>query len=388
VKETLTLNMGPQHPSTHGVLRLVLELDGERVIRATPHIGYLHRGVEKLAEYRTYEQFLPFTDRLDYVSATTTNLAYVQAVEKLAGITVPDRARYLRTIMAELSRISSHLIWYGTHALDLGAMAPMFFAFRERERVWDLFEAVCGARMTHAYLRIGGVRSDVPDETLSMIRDFVPYFSTKVDDYETLLTKHPIFRVRTMGVGALSARDAVDWGLTGPVLRASGVKWDLRKDEPYAAYGELDFDVPVGTNGDVYDRYLVRMAEFRQSLRIISQALDKMPGGPVRSDDRRFIRPPKEQARERMEDMVRYFYLAAEGPPMPEGEAYAAVDGPKGEVGFYIQSDGSSRPSRLKIRPPSFVHLSALPSMVVGQYLADVVAIIGSIDIVLGEVDR
>lgn len=388
MRETLVLNMGPQHPSTHGVLRLVLEIDGEVVVKAVPDIGFLHRGVEKIAEYKNYEQFLPFTDRLDYVAAISNNLAYVQGVEKLASLDVPPRARFLRVILAELTRISSHLIWLGTQALDLGAMTVLFYTFREREAIWDIFESASGARMTVSFLRIGGLRNDVGDETLGMVKKFIGDFPSKIDEYETLLTRNPIYMRRTIGVGVIEAEEAVNMGLTGPILRASGVAWDLRKEEPYAAYDEVDFDVPTGKRGDVYDRFLVRIEEMRQSVRIIEQAVKMLPGGEVRADDRFCVRPSRKAAHEHMEDLIRYFYLASEGPLIPAGEVYSAVESPKGELGFYIASDGTPKPSRLKIRPPSFVNLSALPRIVEGAYLADVVAIIGSIDIVLGEVDR
>ena len=387
-RETLVLNMGPQHPSTHGVLRVILELDGELVVKATPHIGYLHRGVEKLAEHRTYEQFLPFTDRLDYVAATSNNLAYVRGVEKLASIRVPARARYLRVVLDELTRISSHLVWLGTHVLDLGAITPLFYCFRERERIRDIFETICGARMTHSFLRIGGLRDDVSAEALGEIRSFAEALPAHVDEYESLITRNPIYLKRAKGVGVIESAEAIDLGLTGPVLRASGVAWDLRKAEPYEAYGDLEFDIPTGTAGDTYDRFLVRIEEMHQSARIIIQALDKLPRGRFRAGDSRYIRPDRKLAHENMEDLIRYFYLASEGPPIPAGEAYSCVESPKGELGFYIVSDGSSRPARLKIRPPSFVNLSALPRLVEGSYISDVVAVIGSIDIVLGEVDR
>ncbi len=388
MREKLVLNMGPQHPSTHGVLRLVLELDGETVVKATPDIGYLHRGVEKLAEHRTYEQFLPFTDRMDYVASTSNNLAYVQGLEKLAGVEVPKRAQYIRVILAELTRIASHLIWLGTHAMDLGAITPLFYAFREREALWDIFETVTGARMTQSYLRLGGLREDISPQALDKIKAFTAAFPERIGEYETLLTRNPIYLRRTRGVGVLDPGKAVNAGFTGPILRASGVTWDLRKDEPYAVYEELEFKIPTGHEGDVYDRYLVRVEEMRQSVRIIEQAMRRLPDGPHRARDARYIRPPRKAAHEHMEDLARYFWLAAEGPPLPAGEVYSAVESPKGELGFYIVSDGSSRPARLKVRPPSFVNLSALPGLVEGAYLADVVAIIGSIDIVLGEVDR
>jgi NADH-quinone oxidoreductase subunit D len=387
-RETLVLNMGPQHPSTHGVLRVVLELDGEVVVKAIPHIGYLHRGVEKLAEFRSYEQFLPFTDRFDYVAATSNNLAYVRAVEKLGDIAVPVRAQFMRVALAELSRISSHLIWLATHVLDLGAITPLFYMFREREEIRDIFEMICGARMTHSFLRIGGLRNDVSPEAQDKLRKFIDSFPAKVSEYEALITKNPIFLKRTQGIGVIDGPEAINLGLTGPALRASGVDWDLRKEEPYEVYGEMEFDVPVLPGGDTYDRFLVRLEEMHQSCRIIRQVLDKAPEGEIRAVDQRYIRPDRERVHEHMEDLIRYCYLAQEGPPMPAGEVYTGIEGPKGEIGFYIVSDGSPKPVRLKLRPPCFVNLSALSRLVEGSYIADVVSVIGSVDIVLGEVDR
>jgi NADH-quinone oxidoreductase subunit D len=385
---TLTINMGPQHPSTHGVLRLIVELDGEKVVRAVPDIGFLHRGIEKLAEYRTWEQFLPFTDRLDYVAASAGNLAYCLAVEKLMEMEVPRRASYIRVMLAEVARISAHLIWLGSSALDLGAMGPMFYAFADRERTWDLFEMSGGSRMTHSFMRIGGLRNDLDADTLRAFGDFCDYFPSSIDRYEELLTGNPLFRARTIGIGRMGAAEILNRGVTGPVARASGVDWDLRRDEPYAAYGDLEFDVPVREGGDVYDRYLVRVAEMRQSVRMIRQALDGLPGGDWRSRDARYVRPSKEDALAHVESMTRYFYLASEGPAPPPGEAYAAVEAPKGELGFYVRSNGTPYPARVKIRTPSFANLAALPAMIQDHFLSDVVAVIGSIDIVLGEVDR
>ncbi len=384
----LTINMGPQHPSTHGVLRLVVELDGEKVVRAVPDVGYLHRGIEKLAEHRTWEQFLPFTDRLDYVAASAGNLAYCLAVEKLMGMEVPRRASWIRVMLAELARISAHLIWLGSSCLDLGAMAPMFYAFADRERTWDLFEMSGGARMTHSFMRIGGLRDDLDAATLRAFGEFCDYFPSSIDRFEELLTNNPLFRSRTIGIGRMDGAEMLNRGVTGPVARASGVDWDLRRDDPYAAYGEMSFEVPLGRSGDVYDRYLVRMAEMRQSVSIVRQVLDGLPGGDWRSRNPRYVRPAKEDALNHVEAMTRYFYLAAEGPAPPAGEAYAAVEAPKGEFGFYVKSDGTAYPARVKIRTPSFANLAALPAMIQGLFLSDVVAVIGSVDIVLGEVDR
>jgi NADH-quinone oxidoreductase subunit D len=387
-QRTMTINMGPQHPSTHGVLRLILELDGERVAAVTPVIGYLHRAIGKIAEGLRYEQFVPYTDRLDYLAASINNLGYVQAVEKLMKIDVPKRADYLRVLFCELSRIESHLIWLGTHLIDLGATTPLFYCFREREEIRDLFEEVCGARMTHAYMRIGGVREDIPPGFLGKLKDFTSSFPARIDEYERLISRNPIFLRRARGVGSISAEQAIAWSLSGPTLRGSGVEWDLRKAEPYAAYGELDFDVPTGENGDVYDRYLVRIEEMRQSLRLIGQAAENLPEGPFRAEAPQFIRPPREEVHRNMQAMIRYFYITMHGGSPPPGEVYSTVEGSKGEVGFYVVSDGGPKPVRVDIRGPSFVNLAALEEMSKGQYIADLVAIIGSVDIVLGEVDR
>jgi NADH-quinone oxidoreductase subunit D len=387
-QRTMTLNMGPQHPSTHGVLRLILELDGEIVVKVTPELGYLHRAIGKIAEGLRYEQFVPYTDRLDYLAASINNLGYVQGVEKLMEIEAPARARYLRVLFCELSRIESHLIWLGTHILDLGATTPLFYCFRERETIRDLFEEVCGARMTHAYFRIGGVRQDIPTGFLQKVREFYRTFPSRLAQYETLITNNPIFLRRARGVGAISAEKAVAYGLSGPSLRGSGVEWDLRKAEPYAAYGDLDFEVPTGANGDVYDRYLVRIEEMKQSLRLVEQAAENLPEGAVKADAPQFIRPPREEVHRNMQAMIRYFYITMHGGSPPPGEVYSAVEGSKGEVAFYLVSDGTPKPARVDIRGPSFVNLSALNEMSKGQYVADLVAIMGSIDIVLGEVDR
>ena len=360
----LVINMGPQHPSTHGVLRVVLRLDGERVISADVVIGYLHRGIEKLCEQRDWQQIVLITDRMDYVAAASNNLGYCETVEKLMKLEVPRRARYIRTILAELQRIASHCLWLGTHAMDLGAMTVFLYAFRERELILDLFEEYCGARLTYNAMRIGGLPLDIPAGWDGKVRAFCGIMDTKLVEYETLLTENRIFQDRTRGVGVLAGRDAIALGLSGPVLRGSGVGRDVRKDEPYAAYAELDFDVPVGAAGDTYDRYRVRMAEFRQSLRIVRQALDGLPEGPVIGKVPRLIRPPA-------------------------GETYHAIESPKGELGYFIVSDGKSNaPYRFRVRPPSFCNLQALPALVKGHLVADVVALIGSIDIVLGEVDR
>jgi len=384
----MTINIGPQHPSTHGVLRLIVELDGEKVVRCTPDIGYLHRGIGKIAESLHYEQFMPYTDRLDYLAPFINNLGWALAAEKLFGIEPPPRANYLRVLLSELARIESHLIWLGTHLLDLGAITPLFYCFREKETIRDLFEEICGARMTHAFCRIGGVRDDVTPAFLPMVRDFAAGFPKAMGEYEALITDNPIFRARTRGVGVISAETAVDFGLSGPSLRGSGVRWDLRKAEPYAAYADLDFEVPIGERGDVYDRYLVRMEEMRQSLRLVIQAAENLPSGRVLADAPQFLRPPKAEFHRSMQAMIRYFHITIHGACPPPGEVYAAVEGSKGEVGYHVVSDGGPKPVRVNLRGPSFVNLAALEEMAKGQYLADLVAIIGSIDIVLGEVDR
>lgn len=384
----MTINMGPQHPSTHGVLRLLLELDGEIIVKAEPHIGFLHRGVEKLAEYRTYHQCIPLTDRLDYVAPFSNNLAYILAVEKLLGIEVPERAQHIRIILCELTRISSHLLWLATHALDIGAITVFFYCFREREIIYDIFEMVSGARMNLSYIRAGGVSRDLPGGFLEKTRDFVAEFPSRLNEYETLLTSNPIWKKRTIGVGIISAEDAIDYGLSGPSLRGSGVNWDIRKAEPYSSYDKYHFAIPLGKNGDVYDRYNVRIEEMRQSNIIIHQAINILPKGNFIARIPNITLPPKEEVETNMESMIQHFKLIIEGIHPPKGEVYASIEAPKGELGFYIISDGSNRPYRLRIRPPSFVNLEALPKMVEGKLLPDVVATIGSLDIVLGEIDR
>lgn len=384
----MTINMGPQHPSTHGVLRLLLELDGEIIVKAEPHIGFLHRGVEKLAEYRTYHQCIPLTDRLDYVAPFSNNLAYILAVEKLLGIEVPERAQHIRIILCELTRISSHLLWLATHALDIGAMTVFFYCFRERETIYDIFEMVSGARMNLSYIRVGGVARDLPGGFLERTRRFVTEFPSRLNEYETLLTDNPIWKKRTVGVGIISAEDAIDYGLSGPSLRGSGVNWDIRKAEPYSGYDKYHFIVPLGKNGDVYDRYRVRMEEMRQSNSIIHQALNILPKGDFIAQIPNVTLPSKEDVETKMEAKILHYKLIIHGIRPPKGEVYTSIESPKGELGFYIVSDGSSHPYRLKIRPPSFVNLEALSKMVEGRLLPDVVATIGSLDIVLGEIDR
>ena len=384
----MTINMGPQHPATHGVLRLVLELDGEVVVKATPHIGNLHRGTGKLAESKIYHQVIPLTDRLDYTNATGNNLAYVLAVEKLLGIEVPKRDQYLRVMMTELQRIAAHLIWLGTHALDMGAMTLLFYNFREREEVLRIIEEVAGGRITPTYLRIGEVAKDLPEGIEAKIKDFVEAFPGHMKEYETLLTENVIWLKRTRGVGFISKEDAINWGVTGPTLRGSGVKWDVRKAFPYSSYDDFDFDIPVGSTGDVYDRYIVRLREMEWSNSIVKQALEKLPKGPVIAEDPRVPLPSKEAVMTDIASLIRHFKVVSEGFYPPKGEVYASVESAKGELGFYIISDGSNHPFRVRIRPPSFLNLSALPKMIEGSLIADVVTTIGSIDIVLGEIDR
>lgn len=410
-----TINFGPQHPSAHGVLRLILELDGETIVRADPHIGMLHRATEKLAEQRTYLQALPYMDRLDYVSMMCSEHAYVMAIEKMLELDVPIRAQYIRVMFDEITRLLSHLLWLGSQALDMGAMAVILYAFREREDLMDCYEAASGARMHAAYYRPGGVSQDLPDSMpkfkktkfqsdkriktlnanregslLDFIEDFTNRFPKCVDEYETLLTDNRIWKQRLVGVGVISPEDALAAGFTGSMLRGSGVEWDLRKKQPYAVYDKMDFAIPVGKEGDCYDRYLVRVEEMRQSNRIIRQCVDwlKQNPGPIKSDDYRVSTPPRAKMKTGMEEMIHHFKLFTEGFHLPKGEIYSAVEAPKGEFGIYMVSDGANKPFRMKIRAPSFVHLQGLEQLVKGHLIADAVAVIGSIDIVFGEVDR
>lgn len=389
IKE-LTINMGPQHPATHGVLRLVLDLDGETVVKCTPYIGYLHRGVEKLAENRTYLSALPLSDRLDYISSMANNVGYCVAVERLFGIEPPERAKFIRTIVAEMTRISSHIIWLGTHVLDIGATTVFLYSFREREWIMDLLEMLCGARLTVSYTRIGGVRNDVSQEFLDSLYKFTEEFPGRIEEYETLIDQNRIWLQRTQGIGVISAEEAINRGLTGPMLRGSGVPYDIRKYEPYDAYDRVEFDVPVGKNGDVYDRYRCRMQELRQSNRIIKQCIEKLPPGPVMAPDApKFTLPPKDRVMKDMESLIHHFVILTKGPvTAPKGEIYVASEVPKGELGFYFVSDGTGRPYRMRLRSPSFVHASVLPRLCEGSLVADVIANIGTIDIVLGECDR
>jgi len=385
---TMTINMGPQHPSTHGVLRLVLELDGEMVVRCTPHIGYLHTGMEKIAESKRYQQVIPITDRMDYLAPLSNNLAYVLAVEKLMGIEVPPRAKVIRVMMTELTRIGSHLVWLGTHAIDIGAMSVFLYAFREREQILDMYEQVAGARMMSSYFRVGGLFADLPERFEETVRSFVTSFPDRLAEYEDLLTANPIWIQRTKGVGVIKPEDAVDLGMSGPSLRACGVPWDIRKSHPYSGYEQYSFEISRGTHGDVYDRYLCRIFEMRQSIAVVRQALERLPDGPIAVQDPKVTPPPKPMVKKSMEALIHHFLLWSEGFRTPVGEVYQSIESPRGEFGVYLVSDGSNIPYRVHFRAPSFVNLQALPRMAEGRLVADVVAIIGSIDIVLGEVDR
>jgi NADH-quinone oxidoreductase subunit D len=387
-KDTMTLNMGPQHPSTHGVFRVVLEMDGEIILSADPEIGYLHTGIEKTAENKRYAHCIPMTDRLDYLNPPGNNLAFCLTVEKLLGVEVPRRAQYLRVIMCELTRIASHLLWLGTHALDIGAMTVFLYAWREREMILDLNEIISGVRMMTSYIRVGGVAKDAQPEWLKGVQHFVDILPAKIDEYEYLLTRNPIWMDRTQGVGVFTREEAINYSLSGPALRASGVNWDFRKQRPYSSYQDFKFDVPVGKNGDVYDRYQVRVAEMRQSREIICQALKNLPEGNYNVDDGKVALPPRDKLKTSMEALIHHFKLVSEGFAVPKGETYVPTEGPRGEVGFYIVSDGTNIPWRVKLRAPSFMAIPGMCKMMTGNFIADVVAIIGSIDIVMGEVDR
>lgn len=387
--EELLLNMGPQHPSTHGVLKVILELEGERIVKATPVMGFLHRGVEKLAEEGTYHQFIPHTDRLDYICAMYNNFAYCRAVEKLMNITVPERAEYLRTIVAEVQRIIGHQFWLGSQALDIGAMTVFFYTFRDREILLDWFDELCGARLTTSWYRIGGVERDFTPSLVEKLRRFQDYFPSKIDEYVVFLEKNRIWLARTKGVAVISAEDAINFGLSGPTLRGSGVDYDLRKYEAYAAYPKCEFSVPVGKNGDTYDRYWVRVEEMRESLKIIRQCLDQMPAeGPILADVPSVTLPPKQRVFTNLESMIQQFKLFSQGFNAPKGELYCGTEAHKGELGFYIVSNGGGKPYRLKIRAPSFIHMGAFDHMARGYMIADAVTIFGTYDIVMGECDR
>jgi NADH-quinone oxidoreductase subunit D len=386
--ETVMLNMGPQHPSTHGVLRLLLELDGETVVNCIPDIGFLHTGVEKNMESKTYQKAEVMSDRLDYMNTVGNNLAYSMAVEKLLDLDVPERAQAIRVILAELTRYQSHLVWLGTSALDLAAMSMFLYCFREREYLLDVMELCSGQRMMTTYIRPGGLWRDVPVEFEAAVRNIIRTFPRRLDQYEALLTRNPLMLDRTYGIGKLTAEECLNFGVTGPMLRASGVKWDLRKDRPYSGYEQYDFEIPTRTEGDVYARYLVRIAEMRQCLRIVEQALNKLPYGPVRSNNHKYIPPPRSEIGVSMESLIDHFKLWTEGFKAPKGAIYSAVESPRGELGVYLESDGGSKPYRIHWRTPSFDNLSSMPLQSRGVLVADLVAIIGSVDIVLGDVDR
>jgi NADH-quinone oxidoreductase subunit D len=386
--ETVLLNMGPQHPSTHGVLRLLLELDGETVINCIPDIGFLHTGIEKNMEAKTYQQAEVMTDRLDYLNTVGNILAYSMAVEKLVDLDVPPRAQSIRVILTELQRIASHLVWLGTAALDVAAMSTFLYCFREREMILDILELCSGQRMMTTYIRPGGLWRDVPVEFETVVRNFIKIFPKRIDQYESLLTRNPLFLDRTLGIGRISAADAQNYGMTGPSLRATGVDWDLRKARPYLGYEQYDFEVPTRTEGDAYARYLVRVEEMRQALHIVVQALNRLPLGPVRSDNYKYVPPPRSEIGVSMEALIHHFKLWTEGFNTPKGAIYSAVESPRGELGVYLESDGGPKPYRVHWRTPSFDNLQALPLMTRGHLVADLVAIVGSIDVVLGDVDR
>ncbi|HYW50781.1 MAG TPA: NADH dehydrogenase (quinone) subunit D [Gemmatimonadaceae bacterium] len=386
--ERMLINIGPQHPATHGVLRLVLELDGETVIRCVPHIGYLHCGFEKIGEYRQYNQIIPWTDREDYLNSMGNNISYALCAERLFGIEITPRCTVLRVIAMELSRIISHLVWLGTTAIDMGAFTPFLWTFQERETVYNLWESWVGARLTTSATRIGGMAADLPPGWIDGLKGFLRSLPKTLDETDRMLTRNGIWVGRTVGLGVMTASEAINYGLSGPMLRASGVAYDVRKDFPYLDYETYDFDLAVGTRGDVYDRYLVRMEEMRQSVRIIEQALARLPEGPINVDDPRVILPPKTKATTEMESMIHHFKVVMEGPRPPIGECYVPTESPKGEKGYYLVSDGTSKPVRWRIRPPAFVNLSAISKMAEGHLLSDVIAINASIDIVMGEIDR
>ena len=386
--KNLTMNFGPQHPAAHGVLRLVVEMDGEVIERADPHIGLLHRGTEKLIEYKTYTQAVPYFDRLDYVAPMCQEHAFALATENLLGIEVPERGQYVRVLFSEITRLLNHVMNVCTFALDVGAMTPFLWGFEEREKMMGFYDKVSGARLHAAYFRPGGVHRDLPAGLVDEIAAFCEAFPKFIDDTESLLTENRIFKQRTVDIGVISQEDALDWGLSGPMLRGSGLPWDLRKAQPYDVYGRMDFDIPVGKNGDCYDRYLVRIEEMRQSLRIVGQCLDELPGGPIKTQDNKISPPSRAEMKGSMEALIHHFKLYTEGYKVPAGETYTAVEAPKGEFGVYLVSDGSNKPYRCKIRAPGFAFLQATEFMTKGHMLADLVAIVGSMDIVFGEIDR
>ncbi|MFA9404281.1 MAG: NADH dehydrogenase (quinone) subunit D [Anaerolineales bacterium] len=384
----MVLNMGPQHPSTHGVLRLLLELDDERIVNCVPDIGFLHTGIEKHMEVKSYEKSLVMTDRMDYLNNLGNNLCYCLAVEKLVDLDVPERAQVIRIILTELQRIASHLVFLASHSLDLAAMSVFLYCFREREHILDIFEMVSGARMMTSYFRPGGLWRDVPDGFEQAVRDFLNMIPKRIDQYEDLLTNNPLYTDRTKGIGPISGEDAIQWGLTGPALRAAGVPWDLRKSNPYSGYERYDFELPLGENGDTFDRYIVRIREMRESVRIVEQALDSLPDGPIRSDNRKFVPPPRSELGKSMEAVIHHFKLWTEGFPAPKGSVYVAVESPRGELGCYLEGDGGPNPYRVHFRTPSFAAIQAIPVLSRGYLVADLVAIISSLDPVLGDADR
>jgi len=384
----MVLNMGPQHPSTHGVLRLVLEIDGEIVVKLYPEIGYLHTGIEKTCEAKFYQQVVPLTDRIDYLSPMHNNLCYCLAVEKLLELPIPDKAQWIRVLLSELTRLNSHLVWLGTHAMDIGALTVFLYTFREREDILRIFEHVAGQRMMTSYFRIGGLAMEPPLDFFERVQNFIHSFPEKIDEYSNLLTGNPIFMNRLKGVGHLSAADAIALGVTGPPMRASGVDFDLRRDMPYSSYEKFDFTVPTSNVGDVWARYIVRLEEMRQSVRIIQQALNGMPEGPVKADAPKIVLPDREKMKTQMESLIHHFKIVTEGFPVPAGEVYQGIESSRGQMGYYVVSDGTAKPWRVHMRNPSFASLQALETMCQGRMLADVVAVVGSIDVVLGEIDR
>ncbi len=388
LESQMTLSMGPQHPSTHGVLRLDLRLDGEMVIKAIPDIGYLHTGMEKLFEYKKYQQGIVITDRMDYLNPLGNNLAYVMAAEKLLGLEIPERAQIIRVLMCELQRIASHMVWFGTSCLDMGAMTPFWFTFKEREKILNIIESASGGRMTPSYFRIGGLMMDLPAGFENRVKQFLDGFPDALKTFDTLITGNTIWHSRTKGIGIISKEDAIDWGLTGPSLRGSGVGLDLRRANPYTGYETYDFEVPVENDGDVWSRFLVRMRELRESHKIVKQALDRLKPGPIKADAPKVVLPDRDDMRKHMDSLIHHFLIVAEGFNVPAGEVYHAIEASKGELGVYMKSNGGPKPERVHFRGPSFVNLSALPVMAEGEMIADVVAIIGSLDIVLGEIDR
>ncbi len=387
--ETMLLNMGPHHPSTHGVLRLLLELDGEEVVTCLPDVGFLHTGIEKNIESKSYEKAVTLTDRMDYLAPMSNNMAYCLAVEKLVGLDVPKRAQIMRVICMEMTRLNSHLVWLGTHAIDMGAMSVFLYAFREREMLLKMFETLAGQRLMGSYIRPGGVWRDFPPEFMPQLEAFLEIFPARVDDYEKLLTNNPLWIDRTQGIGVIEPEKALAWGITGPSLRGSGVAWDIRKSMPYSSYDEFDFNVPVGEHGDVYDRFYVRILEMRESIKIIKQAIKKLPAkGSFRSENRKFVPPPRAELGQSMEAVIHHFKLWTEGFAAPDQEVFSAIESPRGEIGVYIHGTGGNKPRRVHFKTPSFIHIGALPIMTHGHMLADLVAIVGSVDVVLGDCDR